>query len=134
MDVHRDSREVAIADDGRGEICGANSARVESLQIRTRSSRCLGERRRVAESDTDLLERVRAAKAVNMDETGWRTQGERCALWAALRVSVDCVWGRGDWVHVYSGSRSPKWIVSAASAAVQVLTDLHFVSDLSIAR
>jgi transposase len=32
----------------------------------------------------DLLERVRAAKALNMDETGWRTAGERRALWGAF--------------------------------------------------
>ena len=32
----------------------------------------------------DLLQRVRAAEALNMDETGWRTQGERRALWGAF--------------------------------------------------
>jgi transposase len=34
--------------------------------------------------DADLLERVRASKAVNMDETGWRTAGQRRALWGAF--------------------------------------------------
>jgi len=34
--------------------------------------------------DADLLRRVRASKAVNMDETGWRTAGERRALWGAF--------------------------------------------------
>jgi transposase len=34
--------------------------------------------------DADLLDRVRAAKALNMDETGWRTSGERRALWGAF--------------------------------------------------
>lgn len=29
----------------------------------------------------DLLDRVRAARAVNMDETGWRLRGKRRALW-----------------------------------------------------
>ena len=29
----------------------------------------------------DLLERLRTAQALNMDETGWRTAGERRALW-----------------------------------------------------
>ena len=29
----------------------------------------------------DLLERLRGAQALNMDETGWRTAGERRALW-----------------------------------------------------
>jgi transposase len=48
------------------------------------------------EPDADLLERVRAAGALNMDETGWRTSGQRRALWgtftdrhAVLRVRAD---------------------------------------------
>ncbi len=32
----------------------------------------------------DLLERVRSAKALHVDETGWRTAGERRALWGAF--------------------------------------------------
>jgi len=36
------------------------------------------------EPDTDLLARVRKAKALNMDETGWRTAGQRRALWGAF--------------------------------------------------
>jgi transposase len=47
-------------------------------------------------ADDDLLERVRAAKTLNMDETGWRTAGARRALWGAftdrhavLRVRAD---------------------------------------------
>ena len=36
------------------------------------------------EPDADLLERVRGAAALNMDETGWRTAGERRALWGAF--------------------------------------------------
>ena len=50
----------------------------------------------LADPDADLLERVRAAGALNMDETGWRTAGERRALWGAfterhavLRVRTD---------------------------------------------
>ena len=50
----------------------------------------------LVEPDADLLERVRAAKALNMDETGWRTSGQRRALWGAftdrhavLRVRAD---------------------------------------------
>jgi transposase len=35
----------------------------------------------LAEPHTDLLEQLRAAEAVNMDETGWRTAGARRALW-----------------------------------------------------
>jgi transposase len=44
----------------------------------------------------DLLERLRASKTVNMDETGWRTAGQRRALWgifdqrhAYLHVAAD---------------------------------------------
>jgi transposase len=32
----------------------------------------------------DLLKRVRAAKALNMDETGWRLHGDQRALWGAF--------------------------------------------------
>jgi transposase len=35
----------------------------------------------LAEPHADLLERLRSSNAVNMDETGWRTAGERRALW-----------------------------------------------------
>jgi transposase len=38
----------------------------------------------LAGPDSDLLQRVRAAKALNMDETGWRTAGQRRALWGAF--------------------------------------------------
>jgi transposase len=44
----------------------------------------------------NLLERVRAARALHMDETGWRTAGQRRALWGAftarhavLRIASD---------------------------------------------
>ena len=44
----------------------------------------------------DLLARVRGARALNVDETGWRTAGERRALWGAfterhafLRIAPD---------------------------------------------
>jgi transposase len=50
----------------------------------------------LAEPYEDLLERVRAAGAVNMDETGWRLRGQRRTLWGAftdrhavLRVAAD---------------------------------------------
>ncbi|MCA1700894.1 MAG: IS66 family transposase [Actinobacteria bacterium] len=50
----------------------------------------------LAEPCEDLLDRVRSAAALNMDETGWRTAGERRALWGAftdrhaiLRVADD---------------------------------------------
>jgi transposase len=32
----------------------------------------------------DLLDRVRGAKAMNVDETGWRLQGQRRTLWGAF--------------------------------------------------
>jgi len=35
----------------------------------------------LADPCDDLLERLRRGRAVNMDETGWRTAGERRALW-----------------------------------------------------
>jgi len=38
----------------------------------------------LAEPCADLLERVRAAPAVNMDETGWRLRGGQRALWGAF--------------------------------------------------
>src|SRR5262245_60751313 len=46
--------------------------------ILARASEALGE------PYEDLLQRVRAARAVNVDETGWRTAGERRALWGAF--------------------------------------------------
>ena len=38
----------------------------------------------LADPCQDLLERVRSATALNMDETGWRTAGQRRALWGAF--------------------------------------------------
>ena len=50
----------------------------------------------LAEPHTDLLGELRGASAVNMDETGWRTAGQRRALWgvfdqrhAYLRIAPD---------------------------------------------
>jgi transposase len=50
----------------------------------------------LSEPCDDLLDRLRNAKAVHMDETGWRTAGERRALWgifdqrhAYLHVATD---------------------------------------------
>jgi transposase len=50
----------------------------------------------LAEPYDDLLARVRAADGLNMDETGWRTAGQRRALWGAftdrhaiLRIAPD---------------------------------------------
>ncbi|HEY6356376.1 MAG TPA: IS66 family transposase, partial [Burkholderiaceae bacterium] len=38
----------------------------------------------LADPYEDLLARVRRARALNVDETGWRTAGERRALWGAF--------------------------------------------------
>jgi transposase len=38
----------------------------------------------LADPYEDLLRRVRRARALNVDETGWRTAGERRALWGAF--------------------------------------------------
>ena len=38
----------------------------------------------LAEPYEDLLKRIRGARALNVDETGWRTAGERRALWGAF--------------------------------------------------
>jgi transposase len=38
----------------------------------------------LVDPDADLLERVRGARALNIDETGWRTAGQRRALWGAF--------------------------------------------------
>ena len=38
----------------------------------------------LASPHEDLLERVRGARALHMDETGWRTAGQRRALWGAF--------------------------------------------------
>jgi transposase len=35
----------------------------------------------LSDPHADLLEKLRSSRAVNMDETGWRTAGERRALW-----------------------------------------------------
>jgi transposase len=50
----------------------------------------------LAEPDADLLERVRAAKTLNMDETGWRTAGERRAMWGAFTARHAVVRVRAD--------------------------------------
>jgi transposase len=38
----------------------------------------------LSEPHSDLLDRLRSSSAVNMDETGWRTAGERRALWGVF--------------------------------------------------
>jgi transposase len=50
----------------------------------------------LSEPHSDLLERLRSARAVNMDETGWRTAGERRALWGVFDE-------RHAYLHVATG-------------------------------
>jgi transposase len=57
------------------ELFGARLSTGSVDAILTRASEAL------AEPYEDLLQRVRAAGALNADETGWRTAGERRALW-----------------------------------------------------
>lgn len=57
------------------ELFGAriSSGTVDAILTRTAAA--------LADPHDDLLGRLRAARALNMDETGWRTAGERRALW-----------------------------------------------------
>jgi transposase len=57
------------------ELFGARLSTGSVDAILARASEAL------AEPYADLLERVRDAGAINADETGWRTAGERRALW-----------------------------------------------------
>jgi hypothetical protein len=66
------------------ELFGAriSSGTVDAILTRTGQA--------LAEPHDDLLRRLRAAQALNMDETGWRTAGERRALWGNVR-SAPCL-------------------------------------------
>jgi transposase len=57
------------------ELFGAriSSGTVDAILTRTAAA--------LADPYDDLLGRLRAARSLNMDETGWRTAGERRALW-----------------------------------------------------
>jgi transposase len=57
------------------ELFGARISSGAVDAIITRTSKAL------AEPHDDLLERLRASDALNIDETGWRTAGARRALW-----------------------------------------------------
>ena len=50
----------------------------------------------LAEPHADLLASLRGARTLNMDETGWRTAGERRALWGIFDQ-------RHAYLHVASG-------------------------------
>jgi transposase len=60
------------------ELFGARICAGSIDAILTRASEAL------EEPYEDLLRRVRQAKALHVDETGWRTAGERRALWGAF--------------------------------------------------
>ena len=95
----------------------------------------------LAEPDADLLERVRRARALNMDETGWRTAGERRALWGAFTDRHAVVRVRADrhedharelladtsaivtsdrwWAYSAPAARSPPGLLGAPPARLQ---------------
>ena len=68
----RDVVELAKSSSAPGSATGA----VEAILERTAQA--------MVKPHEDLLARVRSARALNVDETGWRTAGERRALWGAF--------------------------------------------------
>lgn len=67
----------AIYDAGRGavvEVLLAMDCRIRQLEARV-------DAQALSDPYEDLAERVRASESLNMDKTGWRTAGERRALW-----------------------------------------------------
>ena len=60
------------------ELFGARISTGAVEAILARASEAL------ADPYDDLLRRVRGARALNVDETGWRTAGQRRALWGAF--------------------------------------------------
>ena len=73
---NRVSREDAV--ELIEELFGARISAGAVDAILSRTSQAL------ADPHADLLARVRGAKALHMDETGWRTAGERRALWGVF--------------------------------------------------
>ena len=76
---NRVSREDAV--ELTEELFGAriSSGTVDAIVGRTATALC--------DPHTDLLECLRCSPALNMDETGWRTAGERRALWGLFDTS-----------------------------------------------
>jgi transposase len=70
---NRVSREDAV--ELTEELFGAriSTGTIDAIVGRTAAALC--------DPHTDLLERLRCSPALNMDETGWRTAGQRRALW-----------------------------------------------------
>jgi transposase len=70
---NRVSREDAV--ELTEELFGAriSTGTIDAILDRTAAALC--------DSHTDLLERLRGSPVLNMDETGWRTAGQRRALW-----------------------------------------------------
>jgi hypothetical protein len=56
-----------------------SSGTVDAILARTAAA--------LAEPHADLLQQLRASPALNMDETGWRTAGQRRALWGLFDQS-----------------------------------------------
>src|ERR1035438_10361751 len=67
----------------------------------------------LSEPCDDLLDRLRASRAVHMDETGWRTAGERRALWGIFD-------DRHAYLHVAAGRHEDhaKELLSGTKAIV----------------
>ena len=64
------------------ELFGARIASGSVDQVLTRVGEAL------ERPQLDLVRRVRRSRALNMDETGWRTAGSRRALWGAFTARV----------------------------------------------
>jgi transposase len=76
----------------------------------------------------DLLVRVRGARALNVDETGWRTAGERRALWGAFT-------NRHALFHVAPGRHEDQAKVLLADTGAIVTSDRWWAyAHLPLAR
>jgi transposase len=82
----------------------------------------------LSEPCDDLLDRLRNAKAVHMDETGWRTAGERRALWGIFDH-------RHAYVHVATDRHEDHAKLLLADTKAIVTTDRWWAySHLPLAR
>ncbi len=82
----------------------------------------------LAEPHADLLERLRSARALNMDETGWRTAGQRRALWGIFD-------NRHAYLHVAAGRHEDHAKMLLADTEAIVTSDRWWAySHLPLAR
>jgi transposase len=82
----------------------------------------------LAEPHADLLAELRSASAVNMDETGWRTAGERRALWGIFDQ-------RHAYLHIASDRHEDHAKALLADTEAIVTTDRWWAySHLPLAR